>query len=288
MKLDETRTLSRRSALRLGLGGAAALWASGASGREQGPAPTRLPIGLQLYSVRHDCEKDVPGTLQALAKMGFEGVEFSGYYGRSATELRKLLDDNGLSCCGSHTDLDTILGDELTRTVEFNRTLGNPFLVVSGIPEERRQTADDWRELARLFDEAAERVAPEGMRVGYHNHDHEFRPLDGSTAWDLFFGGTSKNVVMQIDTGNCIEGGGDPVSLLQKFPGRAASIHLKEFSKSDPDAFVGDGDVPWKAILEACEGVGGTEWYILEYEHETQPALLSVARCLENLRAMGK
>jgi sugar phosphate isomerase/epimerase len=126
------------------------------------------------------------------------------------------------------------------------------------------------------------------MRVGYHNHNVEFTPMGGTTPWDIFFGGTKKGVVQQIDTGNCIEGGGDPIALIKRYPGRTASIHLKEFSKTKPDAFVGEGDVPWKAVFEACETVGGTEWYIVEYEHESQPALPSVDRCLKNLRKIGK
>jgi sugar phosphate isomerase/epimerase len=94
--------------------------------------------------------------------------------------------------------------------------------------------------------------------------------------------------VQQVDTGNCIDGGGDPVALIRRFPGRTATIHLKEFSKTKPDAFIGGGDVPWKAVFEACETVGGTEWYIVEYEHENQPAIPAVGHCLANLRKMGK
>ena len=85
-----------------------------------------IPIALQLYSVRHECEKALPGVLHAVAAMGYDGVEFAGYYGRSAQELRRMLDDVGLRCAGTHTGLNTILGDELPRTIEFNRTLGNP------------------------------------------------------------------------------------------------------------------------------------------------------------------
>ena len=278
--------MPRREVLRMGALGAAAAWASARA--KLGLAAGKVPIGVQLYSVRHDCQKDLPGTLAALKSYGYEAVEFAGYHGRSAAELRKLLDDNGLKCCGTHTGLDTLEGEALARTVDFNQAIGNRFLVVPGIPEERRKTAEDWKKLAALFDALADEVAASGMRVGYHNHSVEFRPLDGSTAWDIFFGGTKKPVVMQVDTGNCIDGGGDPEALIRRYPGRTASIHVKEFSKTKPDAFVGEGDVPWNAVFEACETVGGTEWYIVEYEHESQPALPSVERCLRNLRKMGK
>jgi sugar phosphate isomerase/epimerase len=284
MTHDGSGRISRREALQRGALGAASLWAATRS--QLAHAASRVPIGVQLYSVRKDCERDFAGTLRALKGFGYEGVEFAGYYGRSAIELRKLLDDNGLRCCGTHTGLETLEGDALARTIEFNQTIGNHFLIVPSIPEERRRTAADWKALAARFDELADHVAPHGMRVGYHNHEFEFRPLDGSTAWDLFIGGTNKAVVMQLDTGNCLEGGGDPVALLKRYPGRAASIHAKEFSKTKPDAFLGDGDVPWKAVFEACEVPGGIQWYIVEYEHESQPALPAVDRCLQNLRAL--
>src|SRR5437867_2457201 len=106
----------------------------------------KIPIGLQLYSVRKDCEKDLVGTVTAVAKMGYKGVEFAGYYGRDAKTLRKLLDDVGLKCCGTHLQLETVLGDNLPKTIEFNQTLGNQFLIVPSLPEKRRSSLQAWRE----------------------------------------------------------------------------------------------------------------------------------------------
>jgi len=103
-----------------------------------------VPIGVQFYSVRHDCARDLPGTLGALAKMGYEAVEFAGYHGRTAAELRAMLDANGLRCCGTHTGLDTLEGEALAKTIEFNATIGNRLLIVPWIPEERRRTTGDW------------------------------------------------------------------------------------------------------------------------------------------------
>jgi sugar phosphate isomerase/epimerase len=278
--------IPRREVLRRGAAGAAAAWAVTRS--TLGLAASKVPIGLQLYSVRKDCEKDLPGTLKAVKGFGYDAVEFAGYYGRPAAEMRKLLDDNGLKCCGTHTGLDTLEGDALAKTIEYNRTIGNKLLIVPSIPEERRKTAEDWKRLAVQFDTFADRLAPAAMRVGYHNHNVEFTPLGDKTPWDLFFGGTKKAVIQQVDIGNCLDGGGDPVALIRRYPGRTVTIHVKEFSKTKPDAFVGEGDVPWKAVFEACEAVGGTEWYIVEYERESRPALPAVDRCLRNLRQMGK
>lgn len=247
-----------------------------------------IPIALQLYSVRQLCAQDLPGTLAAVAKMGYVGVEFAGYHGRSAQELKKLLDDNGLKVAGTHIGIDTLLGDQLERTIEFNRIIGNKFLIVPGLPEERRNSRAAWLETARLMNEAAERAAPHGMRVGYHNHWVEFQPLEGELPWDTFFSNTRPEVVMQLDTGNALHGGADPIPFLRKYPGRAATVHLKEYSASNEKALIGEGDVRWDEFFSLCESIGGTEWYIVEQETYAYPPLECVHRCLQNLRRMGK
>src|SRR4051794_6490538 len=96
----------------------------------------RIPIALQLYSVRDECAKDLPGVLKEVARMGYEGVEFAGYYGFDAPTLRKMLDDLGLKCAGTHIMLPTLQGDALAETIAFNKTLGNKFLIVPWMPEE--------------------------------------------------------------------------------------------------------------------------------------------------------
>lgn len=248
----------------------------------------RIPIALQLYSIRHDCERDLPGTLRTVAAMGYEGVEFAGYYGYPAHALRAMLDDLGLRVAGTHIGLDSLLGDRLAQTVEFNRILGNVFLIVPGLPPERRSSRQAWLETAHLFNEIAARLATEGMYVGYHNHAVEFTPLDGELPWDTFFGNTRHDVVMQIDTGNALHGGGDPLSFLTKYPGRARTVHLKEYSSANDKALIGEGEVDWRQFFALCESVGGTEWYIVEQESYADEPLVCVDRCLQALRAMGK
>ncbi len=279
---------SRREMLKLGAG-AAAIWTTGVGplAAEVKSSKKKIPIGLQLYSVRQACQKDLPGVLRAVAKMGYQGVEFAGYYGRTAKELRKLLDANGLKCCGTHTGLNTLTGDALKGTVEFNKILGNKFLIVPGLPGGRLASVQAVKETAKLFSELAEKVKPQKMRVGYHAHGGDFRRLDGETAWDILFSNASADVVMQLDIGNCIGGGGDPIAILKKFPKRSATIHLKEHG-GKPEAVVGEGDVKWDEIFRLCETTGGTQWYIVEHERRAGSPLDNVRRCIENLRKMGK
>jgi len=291
MQPPKNRTLARRDFFKFGAAGIAVAGAALPLERLSQARPAvkaSVPIALQLYSVRHDCAKDLPGTIAAVSKMGYNGVEFAGYYDRSAKELRKMLDDHKLKCCGTHIGLETLLGDNLVKTIEFNQTLGNKFLIVPGLAEERTKSRQAWLETARIFDELADKVKPHGMRVGYHNHQIEFTTLDGELPWDTFFGHTKKEVVMQVDIGNALEGGGDPIPFLKKYPGRAATVHVKEYSKSKPNAYIGEGDVKWKEVFDLLEKSGGTEWYIVEYEIEGMPPLDSVNRCLQNLHKMGK
>jgi len=251
----------------------------------------RIPVALQLYSVRGDCARDLPGTLEAVADMGYDGVEFAGYYGRSADELRKMLDDLGLRVAGTHTGIDTLLGDELKHAIEFNHTLGNRFLIVPGLPKERRSSKAAWLEIARLMNEIAERVRPEGMRVGYHNHAVEFQPMEGDLPWDIFFGATVPDVVMQLDTGNAMRGGVSPDGVLvtlKRYQGRAATVHLKEFSSTNERALIGEGEVKWQEFFKLCETIGGTEWYIIEQESYAFPPLECARRCVMNLRKMRR
>ena len=249
---------------------------------------TRIPITLQLYSVREDCERDLPGTLEAVARMGYEGVEFAGCYGRSARELRAMLDGVGLAVAGTHIGLDTLWGDRLVETVEFNHTLGNRFLIVPSLPDERRNSHAAWLETARMFNEIAERLAEEDMVVGYHNHHVEFIPMDGELPWDTFFSNTREDVVMQLDTGNALHGGVDPTTMLERYPGRAVTVHLKEYSRVNPKALIGEGEVRWDDVFRLCETIGGTEWVIVEQESYAYPPLECADRCLRALRAMGK
>jgi sugar phosphate isomerase/epimerase len=248
----------------------------------------RIPIALQLYSVREDCARDLPGTLKAIARMGYEGVEFAGYYGRSAKELRQMLDDLGLKVAGTHIGLDTLLGENLKATVEFNQILGNRFLIVPGLPEQYRDSRAAWQRTAALFNEIAAKVKGDGMWVGYHNHHIEFTPMDGELPWDTFFGNTNPEVVMQFDVGNALHGGGEAAVFLKRYPGRALTIHVKEFSKTNDKAIIGEGDVNWAEIFELCETIGNTQWYIVEQESYAYPPLECVDRCLQNLRRMGK
>lgn len=281
--------VSRRMILKSGLAvfvGGCALQTTTKEGKQMKIAKCGIPVGLQLWTVRTECAKDFPGTIAAVAKMGYQGVEFAGYYERSAQDVRKMLDDNGLKCCGTHTSLDTLTGDNLAKTIEFNKIIGNKFLIVPWLDPKTHTTKASWLEVAKIFNDLAEKVKPEGMVVGYHAHAGDFKPIDGEMPWDILYDNTSKDVTMQIDTGNTIIGGADPITYLKKYPGRSLTIHLKEHSATNKKALIGEGDVKWKEVFEVCESTGGTQWYIIEEESGEYPPLEAAEKSLKNYRKL--
>lgn len=249
---------------------------------------SRIFIALQLYSVREDCAKDLPGVLEEVARMGYEGVEFAGFHGYDAKQIRVMLDDNGLKCAGTHIGLETLLGDQFASSVEFHQTLGNRFPIVPGLSGEYTSSKAGWLKAAGIFNELVDKLAPFGMRTGYHNHTIEFTPLEGELPWDTFFGHTKKGVVMQLDSGNARHAGVDISPFIEHYPGRAVTVHLKEWTDDPKGAIICEGKVPWEKIFRLCESVGGTEWYIVEQEIYPLPPMECARRCLENLRRMGK
>lgn len=275
--------LTRREFVRRSVVAASGVALSSLVARAQGAQQGKIPVGLQLYSIREQCSKDLPGMLKQVAKIGYKGVEFAGYYDHSAKDLRKMLDENGLVACGTHTPYESVLPDKLKETIEFNRTIGNKFLIV---PWMTGKTKQEWLEKAKLFNEVAQQVKAEGMFVGYHAHQHDFEKFEGESAWDLFFGNTNSDVIMQLDTSNCCEGGADPVAVLKKYPGRAKSIHIKA-NGGGPDAVIGEDKVKWPEVFAWCESKGGTQWYVLEHESSKDP-LTAVKRSFEALQKMGK
>jgi len=284
------QNLSRRMILKSGLFacvGACSIdkIAKGAEDMNKMTKPLKeIPVGLQLYSVRDECKKDFPGTIAKVAKMGYNGVEFAGFYDRPAKEVRKMLDDNGLLCFGTHTAIDLLGNDKLAATMEYNRVIGNKFVVVPYLDRKKLTAKEDWLKMAKTLNELADKTRSEGVHIGYHAHGGDFEKIGDETPWDILFGNTSKEVFMQLDTGNSMQGGGDPVAILKKYPGRSLTVHLKEYSKTNKKVLIGEGDVKWKEVFEICETTGGTQYYIIEEESGAYPSLESADKSLKNLK----
>ncbi|HJN14762.1 MAG TPA: sugar phosphate isomerase/epimerase [Armatimonadota bacterium] len=254
---------------------------------------SKIPIALQLYSVRGEVQNSLPDTLKAVADLGYVGAEPWGYggeevawQGHSAADIRKMYDDNGMTCCGIHLQTAALLGDNLARTIEFNQICGNRFLIIAA-DSVRMGSVEGIAELAGILDETAAKLKPHGMETGYHAHAFDFEVIDGEIAWDRLFSSTGSDVVMQMDIGNCASGGGDPIGMLRKYPGRARSMHLKDHGGPE-GAVIGEGDADWPTVFELCETQHATEWYVVEEGGADGLGFDVCKRSLEALKRMGK
>lgn len=253
----------------------------------------KVPIALQLYSVRGECSRDLPAALKSVSEIGYVGAEPWGYPGDSvawmgweAKVLRGLFDDNNLKCCGMHISTSALLGDNLKRTIELNQILGSRFLIIAA-DKQRMSSLDTIMELAEILNSAAEKLQPLSMLTGYHAHPFDFVRFGEETAWEILFSNTRDEVVMQMDIGNCVVGDGDPIAMLIKFPGRARSVHLKDYG-GGPDSVIGEGQADWEKIFRLCDTLHHPEWYVVEEGRQDGIGFDVSARSLQALRAMGK
>ncbi len=243
-------------------------------------------VGLQLYTVRSDCAKDFPGTLKAVSKMGFSGVEFAGYYGYTAERLKKLLDEDHLACYGSHVPWGDLQGDNYAKTVAFNKAIGNPLIVVPWIPSEMRNTKAALIETAHKFGELAKRLKRDGITLGYHNHMDEFKEVEGEMPWYTFFGNTGNDVAVQFDTGNALSAGAQAAPFLLKYSKRVISVHVKDFSSTNPNALLGEGDENWAETFKILKTKAHPRFFIIEQETYPTTPLDSAEKCLRNFERM--
>lgn len=240
-----------------------------AFGAETCCAKKKLGIALQLYSVRGDCGKDFDAALERVAGMGFDAVEFAGYhsYSGNAEGLKKKLDDLGMLAAATHIGTGSFSEGSMQKTIDFHATIGCKYLVVPG--DGRFSDPEKSKELAEIFNKAAEELKKVGMKCGYHNHTHEFKKDGDKTFWELFAERTCDDVVLQQDVGWSVAAGQDPAALIRKYPGRSQVIHCKPTVVGGGEGLrpiLGEDSVPWTEVIAACREAGGTEWLTIEQE----------------------
>lgn len=274
--------LTRRSFLALS---AALPWAMKAHA-----ASSSVPVGLELYSVRDALKQDPQGTVRAVAQMGYQCVEFYAPYfewsDAQAKDMRKLMDDLGIRCYSTHNDEDFFGADKINRARDLNKILGSKYMVMAYT--EPKGGIDGWKVIVDKLNKAADQLASSGLKPGYHNHDAEWRPVEGVRPMEILAKNTKPTVMLQLDVGTCLEAGSDPVAWIRSNPGRIRSLHLKDWSHEPEKAYkvlFGEGDAKWKDIFAAAESGGGVEYYLIEQEGSRFPELETAKRCLQNYRA---
>jgi sugar phosphate isomerase/epimerase len=249
----------------------------------------KIPVALQMYTVRDQLKEDFEGTFRKVAQIGYAGVEFAGTGDRTASELKKFLNDLGLKLAGSHVGWAALESD-LNRVIEDNLTLGNPYVVCPSVPQDRRGSADGYRETARKLSQIGEACKRQGIQLCYHNHSFEFQKLDGKYALDILYEASDPRFLQaEIDTYWVRHGGEDPAAYIRKYAGRSPLIHLKDMEPGQERFFaeVGEGILDFKAIFEAAE-TGGAAWYIVEQDRCRRNPIDSARLSFENLKKMGK
>jgi sugar phosphate isomerase/epimerase len=281
----------------LGIGAFTAAAQSAGSTPQPAMDAKKKSIGLELYSVRDELTKDLPGTLTAVSKMGYEAVEFyapyAGWTIPQAKDIKSLMDDLGLRCYSTHNNgVATFTpGDKMSKAIELNQILGSRLLVLASAPDAKG--AEGVKELCGKLSAAVDLLKPHGLTAGFHNHQTEWAPLDGSLrTMDIIAANTPPEFVLQLDVGTCVAAGADPVAWIKANPGRVKTIHLKDWapgSNADEKGYrvlFGEGVCPWKEIIAAEESVGGVEHYLIEQEGSRYPELESVQRSLENWKKL--
>jgi len=254
-----------------------------AFGAETAAARRNIRIGVQLWSVRKLCDKDFPGTLRALKDMGYAGVQCGGFFGHTAKELSTLFKDHGLAAAGLQMQADKIVKPEaLATSVAFAHELGAPYLFV---PSFDAKTPDEWKRFGEQMATAATAFKASDIRLGYHNHQHEFRDkFDGTCKWQILFDNASPDVCQQLDLGHCMLAGEDPAYWLKKYPRRNPAVHVKAASKTT--GVVGADGADWEKAFTACEA-DVTEWYVVEAEIHPD-TLDDVRGCISFMKQKGR
>lgn len=252
-----------------------------------------IPIGLEMYSVRDELQRDPEGAVRAVAKMGYQGLEFFAPYFEwteaQAKQMRKLLDDLGIRCFSTHNSVEYLKDEKISRARDLNLILGCEYVVLASANPS--PGLDGWKQIAEILNTAAGRLEPARLKVGYHNHETEFTPINGKRPIEVLAANTKHSIMLQLDVGTCLASGSDPVAWIRSQPGRIHSLHLKDWAPGPAKGYTvlfGEGVADWKGIFAAAESVGGVEYYLIEQEGSRFSELETAQRCLRTFRSIHR
>ena len=287
--------VSRRTFLReiaaISLGGTALGACASASRTSTTGAPGRQ-IGVQLYTVRDRLQQDFEGTLARVAEIGYDKVEFAGYYNRPPEQVRALLDRLGMTAPSTHIGAN-LLREDLPRQIGIAKTIGHEYITAPSFPINRTtDSTQPWKEAAAEFNRIAATVRAEGIRFAYHNHSWEFRPLEGGrTGFDVLLAETDPDLVdFELDLYWAVHGGRDPIQMFQQHPGRFVMWHVKDMRDAQGEqamAPVGQGTIPFRSIFARAQQSGMRHFFV-EHDNaaETVGSLASIQASYQHLRQL--
>lgn len=246
-------------------------------------------IGLQLYSIYLEAEKDMLGTLKKVKDMGYDSVQFAGLFGVAAKEVKKVLYSTGLTVAGAHIPLDRFSGEAFKRHMEEQMVLGNDLMIMPYLTEEQRKSIDDYKRVAETLNEAGFRGKEYGLRIAYHNHDFEFYELDGKIPFDVIYQETDSELVkMELDTYWAKFADFEPEDLLNKYKYRCVSLHLKDMTTKDDNkvsTIAGSGMLDMRGFLRLADEQK-VDYCVVEQEYFEGNPLAEVEKGVQNIKAL--
>ena len=238
--------------------------------------------GLQLYSVRDITEADLGAALEKVASLGYGSVEFAGFFGHSACEVKSMLDNAGLAISGTHSPLNDLRPTRIMETVKYHAALGNPHYIV---PSADLSTLEKIKDFCSVMNFAQPILAAEGIRLGYHNHSGEFALMPwGSTIHSEIEKNT--DIEFEIDTYWAFNAGIDPVGVLERLKDRISVIHLKDGFADGRGMPLGEGEAPVLNVIENAKKNGFA--MVVESETLSPSGIDEAERCINFLRSIEK
>ena len=293
---------SRRSfLLSAGAGVTAGSWVSSMAMA----AGYKIPLGIQMWTVKSEAEKDLEGTLRKLYALGFREIEFAGYYGKTAAEIGNLLKIIGLTPVSTHAGADDIAAKP-DQIIADAKTLGLKYIIcsspMSSAAKAKLEWAKkmdaldpgDWKLNATLFNKFGKQVKDSGLTFGYHNHHVEFKKFGDKTAYETLMGETDPALVkIELDVGWAVAASADPIAILNKYKGRVVALHVKDIGKLDADPHkatttaVGEGTIDWKKVIGTAHANGVNHYFYEQEEPYTRPILESAKMSADYLSKLS-
>jgi sugar phosphate isomerase/epimerase len=228
-------------------------------------------IGVQLYTLRSLMETDFMGTIERVAAIGYNEVEFAGYFDHTARDVMTLLDRLNLRSPSSHIGFAAVEDGTLGNVLEFCKAIDNEYAIVAWVPEDRR-TPDDWKRWAEAFNRAGEAARALGLKFAYHNHDFEFMPIEGQAElpYDLLMAELDPALVtLELDLFWITKAGQNPQTYFDRYPGRFELCHVKDMGPNQTMVDVGQGQIDFATIFAA--GNSGLKHFIVEHDDPADP-----------------
>jgi sugar phosphate isomerase/epimerase len=291
--MKSTENISRRSFIKAG----ALVMATPMLSNWEMKAPSK--IGLQLYTLRNELSKDLEGTLKKVAAIGYKEVELFGYtdgkfFGKTTKEFKAMLKSLGLDPVSGHygagverKDVKGTLSNDWQRAVDDAAELGQKYVNCAYLTDAERKSIDDYKKYVDLFNKSGEVAKKAGLQFGYHNHDFEFKKMDGQLPYDLIASTDPELVKLELDLYWIVKAGLDPVDLFKKYPGRFPLWHVKDMDKGDQSfAEVGTGSIDFKKIFDARKIAGMTHFFV-EQDMAKRPPVEAIEISFKNVTKMN-